>query len=49
MTLVFRKLMHVGTREQAEDIIGHVVIECYDYDQVISFFSSSSSLNPSAW
>ena len=37
--------MHVGTREQAEEIIGHVVVECYDYDQVISLFLSRSSLN----
>ena len=29
--------MHVGCREQAEDIIGHVVVECYDYDQVMPF------------
>lgn len=33
--------MHVGTREQAEDIIGHVVVECYDYDQVIFFLRIS--------
>jgi hypothetical protein len=27
--------MHVGTREIAEEIIGNVVVECYDYDEVI--------------
>ena len=37
MTLVFKKLMHVGNREQAEDIIGHIVVECYDYDEVSLF------------
>ena len=27
--------MYVGSREGAEDVIGHVVVECYDYDEVI--------------
>ncbi len=27
--------MHVGNRERAEEIIGNVVVECYDYDDVI--------------
>jgi hypothetical protein len=39
MTLVFQNLMHVGTRETAEEIIGNVVVECYDYDVIIMFFS----------
>jgi len=34
ITLVFTNLMHVGTRETAEQIIGNVVVECYDYDEV---------------
>ncbi|CAF0972051.1 unnamed protein product [Rotaria sordida] len=33
ITLVFRNLIHVGTRETAEEIIGNVVVECYDYDE----------------
>jgi hypothetical protein len=27
-------LTHVGTRETAEEIIGNVVVECYDFDEV---------------
>jgi hypothetical protein len=27
-------LIHVGTRETAEEIIGNVVVECYDFDEV---------------
>jgi hypothetical protein len=34
MTLAFRNLMHVGTRETAEEIVGNVVVECYDHDPV---------------
>jgi len=30
--------MHVGSRETAEEIIGNVVCECYDYDDVIVIF-----------
>ena len=30
--------MHVGTRETAEEIIGNVVVECYDYDEVSNDF-----------
>ena len=26
--------MHVASREAAEEIIGNVVVECYDYDEV---------------
>jgi len=26
--------MHVGTRETAEEIVGNVVVECYDHDPV---------------
>lgn len=26
--------MHFGTRETAEQLIGNVVVECYDYDPV---------------
>jgi hypothetical protein len=26
--------MHVGTRETAEEIIGNIVVECYDHDDV---------------
>jgi hypothetical protein len=37
ITLVFRNLIHVGNRETAEDIVGNVVVECYDYDEVIIF------------
>ncbi|CAF4451127.1 unnamed protein product [Rotaria sp. Silwood2] len=33
ITLVFRNLMHVGSRETAEQTIGNVVVECYDYDE----------------
>ncbi|CAF4328073.1 unnamed protein product, partial [Rotaria sp. Silwood2] len=33
VTLVFRNLLHVGTRETAEEIIGNIVVECYDYDE----------------
>lgn len=36
ITLAFTNLMHVGTRETAEEIIGNVVVECYDYDLVNS-------------
>lgn len=36
ITLVFRNLVHVGNRQTAEEIIGHVVVECYDYDEVNS-------------
>ncbi|CAF3717062.1 unnamed protein product [Rotaria sordida] len=32
ITLVFRNLMHIGSREMAEQTIGNVVVECYDYD-----------------
>ena len=33
--------MHVGSRESAEEIIGNVVVECYDYDEVrFSLFNS---------
>ena len=34
VTLVFQNLMHVGNRETAEEIVGNVVVECYDYDEV---------------
>jgi hypothetical protein len=27
-------LTHVGMRETAEEIIGNVVVECYDFDEV---------------
>ncbi|CAF3109617.1 unnamed protein product [Rotaria sp. Silwood2] len=33
VTLAFQNLMHVGTRETAEEIIGNVAVECYDYDK----------------
>ena len=26
--------MHVGNRQSAEEIIGNVVVECYDYNEV---------------
>ena len=26
--------MHVGQRQSAEEIIGNVVVECYDFDDV---------------
>ncbi|CAF1410887.1 unnamed protein product, partial [Rotaria sordida] len=34
VTLAFQNLVHVGSRETAEEIIGNVVVECYDYDEV---------------
>ncbi|CAF1501936.1 unnamed protein product, partial [Rotaria sordida] len=40
LTLAFHNLMHVGTRETAEDIIGNIVVECYDYDEVSSQIKS---------
>ncbi|CAF1333357.1 unnamed protein product, partial [Rotaria sordida] len=33
ITLAFQNLVHVGTRETAEEIIGNVVVECYDSDE----------------
>jgi hypothetical protein len=30
--------MHVGSRETAEEIVGNVVVECYDYDPVSIYF-----------
>ncbi|CAF1117580.1 unnamed protein product [Adineta ricciae] len=33
VTLVFRNLIHYGSRETAEEIVGNVVVECYDYDE----------------
>ncbi|CAF3824596.1 unnamed protein product [Rotaria sordida] len=33
VTLAFQNLVHVGSRETAEEIIGNVVVECYDYDE----------------
>lgn len=38
MTLAFRNLIHVGTLDTAEDIIGQVVVECYDFDEVSGRF-----------
>ena len=35
LTLVFQNLMHVGNRETAEQVVGHIVVECYDYDEVM--------------
>jgi hypothetical protein len=29
--------MHVGSRQTAEEIIGNVVVECYDFDEVNRF------------
>jgi hypothetical protein len=29
--------MHVGSRQTAEEIIGNVVVECYDFDEVNIF------------
>jgi hypothetical protein len=37
--------MHVGSRETAEEIIGNVVVECYDYDDVIITFFVSLLFN----
>lgn len=36
--------MHVGSRETAEEIIGNVVVECYDHDDV-SFDSNYGTTN----
>jgi hypothetical protein len=33
--------MHVGGRETAEEIIGNVVVECYDYDDVSNLVCES--------
>ncbi|CAF1622315.1 unnamed protein product, partial [Didymodactylos carnosus] len=33
VSLVFRNLVHVGSVLTAEEIIGNVVVECYDYDE----------------
>ncbi|UJR24822.1 hypothetical protein I4U23_006197 [Adineta vaga] len=33
VTLIFRNLIHYGSRETAEEIIGNIVVECYDYDE----------------
>jgi len=40
ITLVFRNLKHVGNRETVEQMIGNVVVECYDHDDVIIIFFS---------
>ncbi|CAF4888115.1 unnamed protein product, partial [Rotaria sp. Silwood1] len=51
ITLTFRNLVHVGTRETAEEIIGNVVVECYDYDDsgdgpdLIGRFSTTAKLD----
>ncbi|UJR23948.1 hypothetical protein I4U23_026916 [Adineta vaga] len=55
VTLAFSNLMHVGDRESAEQIIGNVVVECYDYDEksvrdndgpdLIGRFSTTAKLN----
>ncbi|CAF4097606.1 unnamed protein product, partial [Rotaria sordida] len=51
LTLAFHNLMHVGTRETAEDIIGNIVVECYDYDEdddnsdLIGRFSTTAKLD----
>ncbi|CAF1359491.1 unnamed protein product [Rotaria magnacalcarata] len=51
ITLAFRNLIHVGTRETAEEIVGNVVAECYDYDEggdgsdLIGRFSTIAQLN----
>ncbi|CAF3911139.1 unnamed protein product [Rotaria sordida] len=51
LTLAFHNLMHVGTRETAEEIIGNVVVECYDYDEdddnsdLIGRFSTTAKLD----
>ncbi|CAF2056570.1 unnamed protein product [Rotaria magnacalcarata] len=51
ITLVFRNLIHVGSRETAEEIIGNVVVECYDYDEagdgpdLIGRFSTTAKLD----
>jgi hypothetical protein len=29
--------MHAGSRQSAEEIIGNVVVECYDFDEVNRF------------
>jgi len=42
--------MHVGSREIAEEIIGNVVVECYDYDEVmITFFEFEMILICLGW
>ncbi|CAF1400273.1 unnamed protein product [Rotaria magnacalcarata] len=51
ITLAFQNLMHVGTRETAEEIVGNVVVECYDYDddgngpELIGRFSTTAKLD----
>ncbi|CAF1244784.1 unnamed protein product [Rotaria sordida] len=51
ITLVFRNLIHVGNRETAEETIGNVVVECYDYDDtsdgpdLIGRFSTTATLD----
>ncbi|CAF4767027.1 unnamed protein product [Rotaria sp. Silwood1] len=51
LTLTFRNLVHIGTRETAEEIIGNVVVECYDYDDsgdgpdLIGRFSTTAKLD----
>ncbi|CAF1313663.1 unnamed protein product [Adineta steineri] len=51
MTLAFKNLIHIGTQESAEEIIGNVVVEIYDYDEdidgpdLIGRFSTTAKLN----
>ncbi|CAF3469754.1 unnamed protein product [Rotaria socialis] len=51
ITLAFQNLIHVGTRETAEEIVGNVVVECYDYDEggngpeLIGRFSTTAKLD----
>ncbi|CAF3351971.1 unnamed protein product [Rotaria sp. Silwood1] len=51
ITLVFQNLVHVGNRETAEQTIGNVVVECYDYDEsdegsdFIGRFSTTAKLD----
>jgi hypothetical protein len=34
--------MHIGTRDTAEEIVGTVVVECYDYDPVCICFNKKN-------
>ncbi|CAF1235979.1 unnamed protein product [Adineta ricciae] len=55
VTLAFPNLVHVGDRRSAEQIIGNIVVECYDYDEqslqdndgpdLIGRFSTTAKLN----